>query len=87
MSGRKRILVTGGAGFIGSQVADAFLQAGHEVAVVDNLSTGKREQVPAGAQFYLDDIKSAATFDLIWSLAAPGAGAPCRPDERPDLRG
>ena len=65
MSGRKLILVTGGAGFIGSQVADAFLKAGHEVAVVDNLSTGKREQVPAGAQFYHDDIKSAETFDLI----------------------
>ena len=65
MPGRKRILVTGGAGFIGSHVAEAFLKAGHEVAVVDNLSTGKVEQVPGGAQFYPYDIKAAETFDLI----------------------
>jgi UDP-glucose 4-epimerase len=65
MSGRKRILVTGGAGFIGSHVAEAFLKKGHEVAVVDNLSNGKREQVPSGVQFYSYDIKSAETFDLI----------------------
>ncbi len=65
MPERKRILVTGGAGFIGSHVADAFLQNGHEVAVVDNLSFGRREQVPAGAQFYPYDIKAAETFDLI----------------------
>ena len=37
-----KILVTGGAGFIGSHVVDTFLDAGHEVAVVDNLSTGNR---------------------------------------------
>ena len=49
MAGRARILVTGGAGFIGSHLADAFLQQGHEVAVVDNLSTGRREHVPAAA--------------------------------------
>lgn len=65
MMERKRILVTGGAGFIGSHVADAFLQQGHEVAVVDNLSTGRREHVPAAAQFYPYDIKSQEAFDLI----------------------
>jgi UDP-glucose 4-epimerase len=65
MPGRTRILVTGGAGFIGSHLADAFLQQGHEVAVVDNLSTGRREHVPAAAQFYPLDIKSPETFDLI----------------------
>jgi UDP-glucose 4-epimerase len=65
MSERKRILVTGGAGFIGSHVADACLAAGFEVAVVDNLSTGRRENVPAGAQFHPLDIKSEDTFDLI----------------------
>lgn len=54
-----RVLVTGGAGFIGSHVADAFLEAGHEVAIVDNLSTGKRENVPRGARFYEADITSA----------------------------
>ncbi|MBM4272888.1 MAG: NAD-dependent epimerase/dehydratase family protein [Deltaproteobacteria bacterium] len=61
----KRALVTGGAGFIGSHVADALVAAGWEVAVVDNLSTGRREFVPAPAQFYPYDIKSRDTHDLI----------------------
>ncbi len=65
MSEAKRILVTGGAGFIGSHLADAFLQSGHDVAVVDNLSSGRREQVPDGAQFYPYDIQSPETADLI----------------------
>ena len=52
MSAPKRILVTGGAGFIASHVADQLVATGHEVAVVDNLSLGKREHVPAAAQFY-----------------------------------
>ncbi len=65
MTERKRILVTGGAGFIGSHLADAFVKHGHEVAVVDNLSSGRREQVPAAAQFFPYDIKSPETFDLI----------------------
>lgn len=50
------VLVTGGAGFIGSHVADALLAAGHRVVVVDNLHTGHREQVPADALFYEADI-------------------------------
>jgi UDP-glucose 4-epimerase len=61
----KRILVTGGAGFIGSHVADALLAAGHEVAVVDNLSTGRREFVPPAAHFFPYDVKAKETFDLI----------------------
>lgn len=65
MSRQRRVLVTGGAGFIGSHVAEAFLTTGLEVAIVDNLSTGRRENVPAGAEFYPFDIKSPDTFDLI----------------------
>ncbi len=65
MAASKRVLVTGGAGFIGSHVAEALLKMGHAVAVVDNLSTGRREQVPAGAQFYAYDIKAPEAFDLI----------------------
>jgi UDP-glucose 4-epimerase len=63
----KRILVTGGAGFIGSHVADQLAAIGHEVTVVDNLSVGKREYVPAGAQFYPYDLNSPETVDLIRS--------------------
>jgi len=61
----KRILVTGGAGFIASHVADHLVAAGHDVAVVDNLSMGKREYVPAAAQFFPFDIKSQETAELI----------------------
>lgn len=46
-----RILVTGGAGFIGSNLADAFLKRGHEVFVLDDLSTGRRENLPEKARF------------------------------------
>lgn len=65
MSKQKRLLVTGGAGFIGSHVADACLAAGYEVAVVDNLSTGRQENVPAAALLQPFDIKSRDTFDFI----------------------
>jgi len=53
-----RILLTGGAGFIGSHVADHLLAHGHEVAVVDDLSSGKRENVPEGTPFYKMDIRT-----------------------------
>jgi len=51
-----KILLTGGAGFIGSNIADAYASAGHEVFVIDNLSSGKKENVPAAARFVLCDI-------------------------------
>ena len=77
MTGRK-VLVTGGAGFIGSNVADAFIERGDRVWIVDNLSSGKREQVPTGATLVHADIRSdeAAAcirdgqFDLVCHLAA-----------------
>lgn len=53
-----KILVTGGAGFIGSHIVDALIEKGHSVVVVDNLSTGKRENVNKKARFYKADIKS-----------------------------
>jgi UDP-glucose 4-epimerase len=52
-----RVLVTGGAGFIGSHVADALVARGDEVVVLDDLSSGKRENVPAGARFVEGDIR------------------------------
>jgi len=61
-----KILVTGGAGFIGSHVADAYIAAGHSVVVLDNLSTGRRENVNRQATFYQLDLRSpelAAVFE------------------------
>jgi|Deesub1362B_J571_1020462.scaffolds.fasta_scaffold00315_14 UDP-glucose 4-epimerase len=58
-----KILVTGGAGFIGSWVAERYLQRGHEVVVVDNLSTGKKEFVPDGAEFYPVDIRDKKSME------------------------
>jgi UDP-glucose 4-epimerase len=52
-----RTVVTGGAGFIGSHVADALLARGDEVCIVDNLASGKRENVPSGARFEELDIR------------------------------
>ncbi|HFE53815.1 MAG TPA: NAD-dependent epimerase/dehydratase family protein, partial [Bacteroidetes bacterium] len=59
-----RILVTGGAGFIGSHVVDAFVDAGHEVEVVDNLSSGRRENVNQRARLHVMDIRDEAIDDL-----------------------
>jgi UDP-glucose 4-epimerase len=53
-----RVLVTGGAGFIGSHVADLLLACGHEVAVVDDLSSGRRQNVPETARCYQIDIRT-----------------------------
>jgi len=58
-----RILVTGGAGFIGSNVADRMIGLGHEIAVLDNLSTGFREFVSPKARFYGVDLTDAAAVE------------------------
>ncbi len=60
-----RILVTGGAGFIGSHVAQTYVDAGHEVLVLDNLSSGKEENVPAGARFVFGDICSDTAAEAV----------------------
>jgi len=60
-----KILATGGAGFIGSHVVDAYLAAGHEVLVVDNLCTGKRENLNPKARFHELDILDPKTAELI----------------------
>jgi UDP-glucose 4-epimerase len=65
VAGAKRILITGGAGFIGSTIADLFVEAGWDVAVLDDLSSGKRENVPARARFYPLDVRSAAAHEAI----------------------
>lgn len=65
-----RILVTGGAGFIGSHICDRLLSLGQHVAIVDNLSTGKRENLPAEATFYEIDIRDKG-LDKVFEEEAP----------------
>lgn len=54
-----RVLVTGGAGFIGSHLVPKLLRAGNEVVILDNLSTGTRDRVPAGARIVEGDVRDA----------------------------
>jgi UDP-glucose 4-epimerase len=73
-----RALVTGGAGFIGSHVADHLLAAGYDVTIIDDLSSGRRENVPGAARFVETDIASSEAasvvreggFDVLCHLAA-----------------
>lgn len=58
----KYYLVTGGAGFIGSHISQALLAQGHKVRILDNLSTGKRENIPAGVEFIKTDITNLKTI-------------------------
>jgi UDP-glucose 4-epimerase len=60
-----KILVTGGAGFIGSHVVDAYIAAGHQVCVVDNLFTGKVSNLNPAARFYQNDIFSPVLDEII----------------------
>ena len=66
-----RVVVTGGAGFIGSHVVDALLARGDEVHVLDNLTNGKRENVADGARFHEGDIRSDA--EPVFAEARPEA--------------
>jgi UDP-glucose 4-epimerase len=68
-----KILVTGGAGFIGSHVVDAYLAAGHEVAVVDNLSRGREGNLSKKARLYRADIRDRAALEEIFEKEKPQA--------------
>lgn len=68
-----RTLVTGGAGFIGSHVVDALVAAGHEVAVVDNLHTGKRSNLNPLARFYQVDIRDVEALQRVFQQEQPEA--------------
>jgi UDP-glucose 4-epimerase len=69
-----RILVTGGAGFIGSHIVEAYLAEGHEVAVVDNLwryGGGRLEHLPAGVRYYPADISDARALADVFTRERP----------------
>src|SRR5260221_8707786 len=59
------ILVTGGAGFIGSHIADAYVKLGHNVIIADDLSTSSEEFINKSAKFYKADIRDSNIGDII----------------------
>jgi UDP-glucose 4-epimerase len=69
----ERVLVTGGAGFIGSHIVDALIAAGHDVFVVDNLNTGHRENVNPAARFYEMDLRDADGLTALLHSEQPTA--------------
>ena len=66
-----RILVTGGAGFIGSHVADAYIAAGHEVAVLDNFSTGNERNLNPKAEVHRVDVRDREAVEKVISAFCP----------------
>lgn len=81
-----KILVTGVAGFIGSNLADRLLSGGHKVLGIDNLSYGLKENIPVGVQFHQMDIRNKAIYplfdgmDAVFHLAAKNCIADCQKD-------
>lgn len=66
-----KVMITGVAGFIGSRLAEALLTHGHEVVGIDNLTTGRRENVPDGVEFYEGDVRGwLPSGDVIYHCAA-----------------
>ena len=66
-----RIIVTGGAGFIGSWVCEAYISEGHEVLVVDNLSTGSESNIPPEAEFLECDVRARAVLEKAFRQFRP----------------
>lgn len=66
-----KVLISGGAGFIGSHIAENYLASGLEAVIVDNLSTGKRENLPSGVTFYERDITSKEDMEEIFFRERP----------------
>lgn len=89
----KRYLVTGGAGFVGSVLSHRLMTAGHSVTVVDDLSNGKRENIPAGASFLEMDLADEAayqqlthfSFDAVIHCAAQSSNAVSFKNPKVDL--
>ena len=70
-AGKARALVTGGAGFIGSHVVDAYVEAGLDVAIVDNFATGSRANLNPAARLYQVDIRDGAEVDRVFAAERP----------------
>ena len=68
-----KTLVTGGAGFIGSHIVDALQAAGHEVAVLDDLSSGSRANLPSGVPLHVVDIRDSAAVADVFAAERPDA--------------
>jgi UDP-glucose 4-epimerase len=68
-----KILVTGGAGFIGSHIVDALLREGHSVAVLDDLSSGSRDNLPAGVPLHVADIVDPEAVGRVFAIEKPAA--------------
>jgi UDP-glucose 4-epimerase len=68
-----QILVTGGAGFIGSHLVDVLLEAGHAVDVIDDLSSGRREKLPAGVALHVADVRDKQTLTRVFNETRPEA--------------
>ncbi len=82
MTNNKHIIVTGGAGFIGSNIASRLIRERHRVTVLDNLSTGRKENIPSGAEFIKMDLEKRESYaylekincDAIFHLAGQSSG-------------
>jgi len=68
---KMNIIVTGGGGFIGSNVVDALVKKGHKVAVVDDLSTGKKENLNPNAQFFNIDLREKNALEEVFQNSKP----------------
>ena len=68
-----KILITGGAGFIGSHIAAAYVRDGHEVAVLDNFRTGSKRHLPAAATLFVGDISQASDVAAVFQQFQPEA--------------
>jgi len=66
-----RVLITGGAGFIGSHLADALIQAENQVWIIDDLRTGRRDNIPAEAKFFPLSICDFSEFDQVFAALKP----------------
>lgn len=81
-----KVLITGVAGFIGSNLAARLLEEGHEVVGIDNLSYGVKEQIPEGVKFFQQDIRSKDIYPLfkeaeyVFHLAAKNCISDCQKD-------